>query len=128
MRDGFLSRSLPLTSSLDFHMVQYADNALLILLADEGQLLFLKILLTNFGSAIRLKVNYDKSNMIPINISDGRLHVVLQTLQCQKGIFPFTYLGLPDLEKSFSCHFFRVLKEGFLFTPCTSVMVISSCW
>jgi hypothetical protein len=41
--------------------------------ADEVQLLFLKDLLIDFGNATRLRVNYDKSNLIPINISEDRL-------------------------------------------------------
>nr|XP_051221457.1 extensin-like [Lolium perenne] len=51
----------------------YADDTLLILPADEVQLLFLKDLLIDFGNATRLRVNYDKSNLIPINISEDRL-------------------------------------------------------
>jgi hypothetical protein len=73
MRDGFLTRPLPLTSLLDFPIIQYADDTLLILPADEVQLLFLKDLLIDFGNATRLRVNYDKSNLIPINISEDRL-------------------------------------------------------
>jgi hypothetical protein len=84
-----------LTSSADFPIIQYADDTLLILSADEDQLLFLKNLLIDFGNATGLKVNYDKSNLIPINITEERLQVLLQTLQCQKGSLPFTYLGLP---------------------------------
>jgi hypothetical protein len=84
-----------LTSSADFPIIQYADDTLLILSADEDQPLFLKNLLIDFGNATGLKVNYDKSNLIPINITEERLQVLLQTLQCQKGSLPFTYLGLP---------------------------------
>jgi hypothetical protein len=80
MRDGSLTRPLPLTSSLDFPVIQYADDTLLILRADEDQLLFLKDLLIEFGNATGLRVNYDKSNLIPINIPDERLQVVLQAL------------------------------------------------
>jgi hypothetical protein len=38
-------------------------------------------------------VNYHKSNIYPINV--GKLHLLLSALNCQEGIFPFTYLGLP---------------------------------
>jgi hypothetical protein len=73
MRNGFLSRPLPLTSSLDSSVIQYVDDTLLILPANEGQLLLLKNLLIDFGNATGLKVNYDKSNLIPINIPNGRM-------------------------------------------------------
>jgi hypothetical protein len=84
---------VPLTSSLDFPVIQYADDTLLILPADEDQLLFLKDLLIEFGNATGLRVNYDKSNLIPINIPDERLQVLLRALQCQKALSwaPFKY-------------------------------------
>nr|XP_051208510.1 formin-like protein 5 [Lolium perenne] len=57
MRNGFLSRPLPLTSSLDSPVIQYADDTLLILPANEGQLLLLKNLLIDVGNATGLKTS-----------------------------------------------------------------------
>jgi hypothetical protein len=45
--------------------------------------------------SIGLKVNYHKSSMIPINMDIERLAHFANTLCCQTGSFPFTYLGLP---------------------------------
>jgi hypothetical protein len=112
MRDGFLTRPLPLTSSVDFPIIQYVDDTLLILNADEEQLLFLKNLLIDFGNATGLKVNYDKSNLIPINTSEERLQVLLHTLQCQKGSLPFTYLGLPLSTTKPSKEFFMPILQS----------------
>jgi hypothetical protein len=58
-----------LKEPVDFPIVQYADDTLLILEACPSQLLTLKQILTTFASATGLKVNYDKSIMLPINIS-----------------------------------------------------------
>lgn len=42
-----------------------------------------------------MKVNYNKSIMIPINIEEERLDHLARTFNCEKGKLPFTYLGLP---------------------------------
>ena len=63
--------------------------------ADSRQLICLKALLNTFASATGLKVNYQKSIMVPINIQEERAQIYAGTLNCQMGHFPFTYLGLP---------------------------------
>lgn len=62
---------------------------------DPRQLFFLKTLLYNFFESTGLKVNYNKSMMLPINISRERLDLLAKTFGCSKGTLPFTYLGLP---------------------------------
>jgi hypothetical protein len=59
------------------------------------QFLGLKALLNTFAESMGLKVNYHKSNIYPINISQERMEVLAGTIGCQIGTFPFTYLGLP---------------------------------
>lgn len=44
---------------------------------------------------IGLKVNYNKSVAIPINVAQDKGSNILNILDCQLGSFPFTYLGLP---------------------------------
>lgn len=53
----------------DFPIVQYADDTLMIMQADARQLVFLKALLHSFAESTSLKVNYRKSQMLPINVS-----------------------------------------------------------
>ena len=84
-----------MTSCPDFPIVQYADDTLVILQASARQLVCLKALLNTFASATGLKVNYGKSIMVPINIAEDRVDIFTNTLQCARGQFPFTYLGLP---------------------------------
>jgi hypothetical protein len=59
------------------------------------RLLVLKEILSSFASATGLKVNYNKSIMLPINISQEKIHELSSTFDCQEGSMPFTYLGLP---------------------------------
>jgi hypothetical protein len=79
----------------DFPVVQYADDTLLLLEADATQLATLKQALQDFSTSTGLSVNYHKSCMLPINISEDAVHALAQGFGCVVGSFPFTYLGLP---------------------------------
>jgi hypothetical protein len=68
-QDNILSAPLPIPN-LDFPIVQYADDTLLILQACPAQLLALKETLETFAQATGLRVNYAKSAMMPINVDD----------------------------------------------------------
>jgi hypothetical protein len=79
----------------EFPIIQYADDTLLLLQADVIKLFFLKALLHSFETSLGLKFNYRKSQLIPINVSQEKTQLLANTLGCQIGSFPFTYLGLP---------------------------------
>ena len=75
-------------------IIQYADT-LLILPGDARILFNLKGLLRPFSDSIGLHVNFSKSFLVPINMSDARAHHLANTFGCKVGNMPFTYLGLP---------------------------------
>jgi hypothetical protein len=75
--------------------MQYADDTLIILEASATQLFFLKGILQSFSDSIGLKINFSKSMMVPINVSNEKLDHLARTFGCATGSFPFTYLGLP---------------------------------
>jgi hypothetical protein len=87
----------PLSDSFDgyFPIVQYADDTLLFLPVEESQILYLKQVLHQFASSTGLKVNFSKSFLVPINVSDDRASSLVASFECQVGSMPFTYLGLP---------------------------------
>jgi hypothetical protein len=60
-----------------------------------GQLAALKSLLVNFTATTGLVVNFHKSCMLPINVSDEEIQQLAAYFGCIVGTFPFTYLGLP---------------------------------
>jgi hypothetical protein len=78
----------------EFPIIQYADDTLLILKVDVNQLYFLRALLNSFETASGLKVNYMKSQMMPINVSQDKMQHLANTFGCQIDSLPFTYLGL----------------------------------
>lgn len=63
--------------------------------ANNDQIYNLKNILKVFTDFTGLKVNYSKSSLVPINISDDRATELAQLLGCKKEAMPFTYLGLP---------------------------------
>lgn len=91
---GHLKLPIP-GPSLDFPIIQYADDTLIILEASATQLFFLKGILQSFSDSTGLRINFAKSMMLPINLSNEKLNHLARTFGCQTGSFPFTYLGLP---------------------------------
>lgn len=80
----------------DYLVIQYADDTLMVLPVDPVQLASLKGILETFALSIGLKVNFDKSFLVPINVDENRWRELIATLGCQSGSMPFTYhLGLP---------------------------------
>jgi hypothetical protein len=86
---NLLKLPLPDIGDQDFPIVQYADDTLLILEACPKQLFFLKAILNSFASSTGLKVNYNKSNMYPINVPPGKMAILSRTFNCQIGEMPF---------------------------------------
>jgi hypothetical protein len=79
----------------DFPIIQYADDALLILPAELDQVLALKKVLNDFSPSTGLKVNFHKSSMVPINVPQDRMQLLAEAFGCQVASLPFTYLGFP---------------------------------
>jgi hypothetical protein len=90
---GNLTMPIPLGSG-KFPVVQYADDTILLLSADRNQIFFLKNLFDQFSTSTGLKVNYHKSCMIPLNVSDDKIQDLASAFGCQISSMPFTYLGL----------------------------------
>jgi hypothetical protein len=92
---GVMAPPLSRSANPDFPVIQYADDTLIVLKANAAQLICLKGILHAFSESTRLKVNYSKSCMMPINLDEDRLSHFARTLQCKQSNLPFTYLGLP---------------------------------
>jgi len=91
-----LDLPIPLLGDDDFPILHYADGALIFMQRDVTQLNHLKDLLSEFAESTGLKVNFDKSMMIPINVTDDRLDISATTFGCSKGTT--FYLPRPNLK------------------------------
>jgi hypothetical protein len=79
----------------DYPIVQYADDTLVILPADAVRLWTLKSLICSFADSTGLKVNYNKSFLVPVNVENEKATHLARTIGYQVAEMPFTYLGLP---------------------------------
>jgi hypothetical protein len=52
-------------------------------------------MLNTFAASTGLRVNYQKSNIYPVNVDHEQMKILAHTFGCQIGSYPFTYLGLP---------------------------------
>lgn len=80
----------------DYPTVHYADDTLIVMPAETDQLAYLnKSLLESFAASTGLRVNFHKSNLIPINVDDAKAGLLAEAIGCKVGQMPFTYLELP---------------------------------
>jgi hypothetical protein len=87
--------SLPIPVDADFPIIQYADDTIIALPAYLDQLAVFKDILNQYAAFTGLKINFHKSSMIPINLSDEEASFLAEEFNCQLGSMRFTYLGLP---------------------------------
>jgi hypothetical protein len=78
-----------------FPVVQYADDTILVMRADATEVVHFKSILIDYATSTRLKINFHKSNLVPINISPQKAQDLAALFGCSVASMPFTYLGLP---------------------------------
>ncbi len=72
----------------------FADDTILFSDADTKQLLYITLVLTCFEAATDLKVNLNKSEMVPVGEVEG-LTALAESLYCKTSCLPMAYLGMP---------------------------------
>jgi len=91
--DGWLQ---PLSRrSLQHRISIYADDVVLFLRPEAGDIDVTLGILNLFGESTGLKTNLQKSNVLPIRCGDAELATVQNLLPCALTDFPCKYLGLP---------------------------------
>ena len=96
MTGGFISScTLRGREGVDFSIshLLYADDTIIFCEAKEDQLLYLSWVLLWFEASSRLKINLDKSELIPVG-GVNNLDALAAELGCQTRHLPTTYLGL----------------------------------
>ena len=71
------------------------QNLLAISKAEESVLKNLKCILMWYEQISGMRINFHKSEMIPINLEDDEVHRLAHILSCPVGNFPIKYLGIP---------------------------------
>lgn len=92
---------------------QYADDTAVIAKADLTSLISLKLIIRLFASISGLKVNFEKSIFVPLNVGQADMPWVQAVIGCTRSDFPVQYLGLPLTLKSPTRNLFMPLIEKF---------------
>nr|ABA98347.1 retrotransposon protein, putative, unclassified [Oryza sativa Japonica Group] len=92
---GLLSKPINESSGDGFPIIQYVDDILILLKASQREVFCFKAILNMFAQSTGLKVNFNKSSLYPLNLSQDKADLLAGILGCNIGSLPFTYLGLP---------------------------------
>jgi hypothetical protein len=85
--------------------LQYVDDMILFVENNPEKARNLKWVLTYFEQVLGMKVNYYKSELIPINLDADETIELQHILECVVGSFPIKYLGVP-------LHFEKLRREN----------------
>jgi hypothetical protein len=94
-RQGFITRLLPQVVEGRIISLQYADDTLLFLENDMDKASILKWLLVCFEQMSRMKINYDKSDLLTVGVDEDRANDFAKLFCCKRCDFPIKYLGVP---------------------------------
>ncbi|PNX79892.1 ribonuclease H, partial [Trifolium pratense] len=90
----FKGYSIVEQGSMTVSHLQFADDTLLLGVKSWGNVRALRAVLVLFESMSGLKVNFNKSMLVGVNIPDSWLGEAAFALCCKVGKIPFLYLGL----------------------------------
>jgi hypothetical protein len=75
--------------------LQYADDTLLFSSRDTSAVRNLKYVLMLFEQVSRMRIKFHKSEFIPLNVDDSKVHEISHILNFPIGSLPFKDLGVP---------------------------------
>jgi hypothetical protein len=84
--------------------LQYADDTILFVDSNPEKARNLKWVLTCFERVSGMKVNYNKSELVPLNLEPDKAETFKMIFDCLEGSFPIKYLGVP-------LHYDKLRKE-----------------
>lgn len=82
-RDGLFELPIPSYDLDRYPIIQYADDTLLIMRASQQELFTLKGLLESFSQSTGLRVNYNNSCLIPLNLLDDKAQLLAGVFGCK---------------------------------------------
>jgi len=94
-RHNLISGLLPQVIEGGIISLQYADDTLLFLENDLEKASNMKWLLVCFEQMSRMKINYDKSDLLTIGLDEDSTNAFAKILCCKISDFPIKYLGVP---------------------------------
>lgn len=109
-------------------ILQYADDTIIRLKDDMDMARNMKLLLYLYEMMSGLKINFEKSEVILIHGDDDKCLAYAELFNCQVGLFPIKYLGVPlalvDSMSKTGCLWRREMEE----TICLEGKFPLHCW
>jgi hypothetical protein len=90
-----LLRGVKVTNSIQFHMLQFADDTMFTGEGSWENIWTVKAILRSFELVSGLKINFSKSSIVWINLDDDFVEAASTFLSCSIGSIPFKFLGIP---------------------------------
>jgi hypothetical protein len=75
--------------------LQYVDDTLLFSSVENAHLRNLKCILLWFEQVSGMRINFHKSEIVPFNLDERRIHMISLLFGCPIGSLPMKYLGVP---------------------------------
>jgi hypothetical protein len=99
--------------------LQYADDTILLIELDDSAIANLKFILICFDILSGLKINFSKSEVIVMGVSQLEQARVARMFNCKEGRFPLSYLGFPIADRKLTIADMTYLVEtvGTELTP-----------
>lgn len=85
----------PLIADYPCPVLQYADDTLVVIRGEPQDVQNLKSILDSFAAATGLKINFNKTTVVPIHMHEDAADQCISILGCKREDFPQVYLGLP---------------------------------
>lgn len=82
--------------------LQYADDTVLFFQQSEENIAHVKFLLFCFEELSGMKINYMKSEVFTIGLTQDESQKIAEAFNCKLGAFPMKYLGLPISDRRLS--------------------------
>jgi hypothetical protein len=95
LRAGHIAGVVPHLVDGGITHLQYANDTIIMLQPDALGLANLKFLLLCFENMSGLRINFHKSEVMALGSTGQDQDTIANMLNCKRGSFPFTYLGLP---------------------------------
>ncbi|XP_016185651.1 uncharacterized protein LOC107627320 [Arachis ipaensis] len=94
VKNGRISSLLFGRDNIELSHLQFADDTILFCPSEENTVRNYQRLLRCFEIMSRLSINFEKSNLIPVNCSQEWVSRMCQLLGCQEAALPVRYLGI----------------------------------
>ena len=75
--------------------LQYTDDTVLLLKFNPVNLRNVRLILSCYEAMSGMKINFDKSEVFTVGLTEAEQQTVAASLSCKLGAFPMKYLGMP---------------------------------